>query len=90
MPVKVKDEATVGACAAGDAFAGVCVSCRDGFAAVQLNGYCRVKYSGTKPQPGYAVLGADGSGNVKTVTTGGRSILVTDTDSVSQTIGIIL
>lgn len=78
------------AAAAGDAaFCGVCLDCRDGYATVQLSGYCRVKYSSTAPSVGYATLAADGKGGVKKADSG-VTLLVTDVDATSGTVGVIL
>ncbi len=77
--------------AAADAeFCGVCTDVSDGYATVRLCGYCTVPYSGTAPSVGYALLAADGNGGVKKVTTGGRTLLVTDVDTSAKTVGIIL
>lgn len=50
--VKVSGNGQVSACSAGDKFAGVVLSCRGGFAAVQLEGYAEISYSGTAPAAG--------------------------------------
>ena len=89
-PVKLSSSLTVSDCASGETFAGFCDTVRNSYATVQLCGYRRVSYSGTAPSVGYATLAADGSGGVKTVSTGGRSILVTDVDTTGKTVGIIL
>ena len=96
--VKVSGNGQVSACSAGDKFAGVVLSCRGGFAAVQLEGYAEISYSGTAPAVGYQLLCADGSGGVKTATIGqseqafskGREHLVAAVDTTAQTAGIIL
>ena len=90
-PVKITANGTVDACSDGDAFCGTALNARGGYCAVQLAGYVKVPYSGgTAPAVGYAALAADGAGGVKTVTTGGRSLLVTDVDAVSHECGVIL
>lgn len=88
--VSMSGNMTVSKAAAGAAFCGVCIDSRDGFASVQLSGYCRLPYSGTAPAVGYAMLAADGNGGIKTVTSGGRTLLVTDIDTVNTSVGIIL
>ena len=50
---KVSGSGEVSACSAGDKFAGIVLSCRGGFAAVQLEGYAEVPYTGTAPSAGY-------------------------------------
>ncbi len=89
MPVKMTGNGMVGAGAALDAFCGVAVSVRGGFAAVQLGGYVKMPYSGTAPAVGYQKLNCAGSGKVQVESTG-RSLLVTDVDTAAQTCGIIL
>ncbi len=95
---KVSGSGEVSACSAGDKFAGIVLSCRGGFAAVQLEGYAEVPYTGTAPSAGYQLLCADGTGGVKTAEVGqseqafskGREYLVVMVDAESQTAGIIL
>ncbi|MBW7572720.1 hypothetical protein [Caproiciproducens faecalis] len=89
MPVKMTGNGKVGAGTALDAFCGVAVSVRGGFAAVQLSGYVTVPYSGTAPTVGYQKLNCAADGKVQTESTG-RSLLVTDVDTAAQTCGIIL
>lgn len=88
--VKLTANGTVAPCTDNSIPCGVAVSVRNGAAAVAVAGYCRVKYSGAAPGVGYALLAADASGGIKTVTTGGRQLLVTDVDAQSGTVGIIL
>lgn len=88
--VSISGNMEVSKSAANAVFCGVCVEKRGGFASVQLSGYCKLSYSGTAPSVGFATLAADGNGGVKTVTTGGRTLLVTDVDADSTTIGVIL
>lgn len=89
-PVTMKENLKVTSAATGGAFCGFCTDIRDGYATVRISGYCTAKYSGTAPAVGYALLAADGEGGVKTVTTGGRSLLVTNVDTTAKTVGIIL
>lgn len=89
-PVAMKENLTVTTASTGGVFCGFCTDLRDGYATVRLSGYCTAKYSGTAPAVGYALLAADGDGGVKTVTTGGRSLLVTNVDTTAKTVGIIL
>nr|WP_319489387.1 hypothetical protein [uncultured Caproiciproducens sp.] len=88
-PVKMTGNGLVGTGAALDAFCGVAVSVRGGFAAVQLGGYVKVPYSGTTPVVGYQKLNCAGNGKVQVESTG-RSMLITDVDTTAQTCGIIL
>ncbi len=88
--VSMSGNMAVSKAAAGAAFCGVCVDSRGGFASVLLSGYCKLPYSGTAPSVGYVMLAADGNGGVKTVTSGGRTLLVTDVDTADATVGVIL
>ena len=89
--VQVSGNGTVGACAAGDGFAGPVLHMgRDGRACtVQLGGVAAVAYSGTAPTAGWAELAADGSGGVKAME-GGREYLVLDVDEAAGTVSILL
>lgn len=88
---KVSANDTVSGCAAGNAFCGVVADVRDGCAAVVMGGYVEVPFSDeTAPSAGYATLGADGSGGVKSVTSGGRSCLIVHVDETAKTLGLFL
>ncbi len=87
---KLTENGTVGACAAGEAFCGVVREARAGVAAVTMRGYVELPYSATAPGVGYQMLAADGTGGVKSVTSGGRSLLVVQTDSAAGTVGVFL
>ena len=69
-------------------FCGVCKSLKNGYAAVQLDGYVRLPYTGSIAV-GYKQLVVD-DGEIKVDTTNGREYLVTDVDSTTNTAGIIL
>ncbi|MBQ3929026.1 MAG: hypothetical protein II711_02925 [Clostridia bacterium] len=85
-PVMISDNGKVSA--ATSAFCGVCKGLRNGYAAVQLDGYVRLPYTGTVTV-GYTKLVIN-SGKIKTDTTNGRQILVVDVDTADGTAGIIL
>ncbi len=87
--VKMTSSGTVTLAADGDIFAGVCLNIRDGYAAVQLCGYCEMTYTGTAPAVGYTKLASAGSDGVKTSTTG-REYLVIGVDTDNKTAGFIL
>ncbi len=87
--VKMKSSGTVTLAADGENFAGVCLNVRNGYAAVQLCGYCEMKYSDTAPEAGYTKLASAGAGGVKTSETG-REYLVIGVDTVNKTAGFIL
>ena len=62
--VKVSQNGTVAPCSAGDLFCGLAVTCKDGAAGVQVQGFAQVKV--TLPVSlGWASLVADGQGGVK-------------------------
>ena len=88
---KVSANDTVSGCAAGEAFCGVVAEVRDGCAAVVMGGYVEVPFSDeTAPSAGYATLGADGDGGVKSVTSGGRGCLIVHVDATAITLGLFL
>lgn len=88
--VKMGSRATVQKCGAGDTFCGVALCCKEDACSVQVKGFVSVAYSGTVPAVGVALLAADGSGGVKTVETGGQSVLVVDADTAAKTVTILL
>lgn len=85
-PVKVSGNGEVSCCAGGDRFCGVAISAEDRFVSVQTGGFVTLPYSGTAPALGYVKLVADGSGGVKTGSSGGEYLVVgVDTADVSVT-----
>ncbi len=91
VPVKVSANGTVDRCAAGDNFCGVASGVGSGYASVQMGGFVSLPYTGaTAPVVGYTSLAADGSGGVKVVTEGGRSMLVFEVDTTVKTVGFML
>jgi hypothetical protein len=56
-----------------------------------MSGFATLGYTGTTaPTVGYNLLAGDGSGGVKVVTTGGRSMLVIQADTTAKTVGVML
>ena len=91
VPVKISANDTVDACAAGDSFCGAANQVSGGYATVQMSGFATLGYTGTTaPTVGYNLLAGDGSGGVKVVTTGGRSMLVIRVDTTAKTVGVML
>ena len=86
MAVALTGDGTVGLGTAGAAPCGVILALEgDQTAAVQVSGFVRVGYTGsTAPTVGWGSLGVDGSGGVQTVSTGGRSVLIVQVDSVDK------
>ncbi len=84
--VMVTDSDTVEASSTSGAFCGVALSDEEenGYVAVQVGGFATVSYTGTVAK-GFVTLAADGSGGVKTVTSGGREHLVVSVDSTEGT-----
>lgn len=72
---------------AASSFCGICTGLRNGYAAVQLDGYAKVPYTGNL-SVGYNKLAV--SDDALTVSQSGRELLVVDVDSVSGYAGIIL
>ena len=88
--VAMTDNDTVGTAAANAAPVGIVLNKRLDWAAVQVAGYAQVTYSGTAPKVGWNSLAADGSGGLRTVTSGGRNCLVVSVDSENSHMGLFL
>ena len=71
-------------CNNGDKFFGVTEAADHMMAAVQVEGFATVNYSGTKPDVGFAKLVGDGNGGV-TVNSNGREYLVVAVDTEEMT-----
>lgn len=87
--VKIKSSGTVTAAVDSNDFMGVCLNVRNSCAAVQMNGYTEMKYSGSAPNVGYSRLTSAGTGKVK-ADTSGREYLVIGVDTANTTVGFIL
>lgn len=85
-PVKMSSDCTVQPCADSDAIVGVAVNVRNGYAAVQLNGYIEMP-TDSKISVGYKKLCAGADSKVKENADGREYLVVTSTDS---TVGFIL
>lgn len=86
--VKVSGNGTVAPCEEDDLFCGVAVSCEDGVAGVQVDGFVRVPV--TLPlSVGRVFLTADGAGGVQQAETG-VSALAVEVDTVGKTAVICL
>lgn len=86
--VKISANNTAAACAAGNVPCGLCLSTDGSYACVQLEGYMKIKYTGTAPALGNAIITADGNGGIKTAATG-KNVLVVSVDTASTTAEII-
>ena len=78
--VKITANGEVGACSANDAFAGQAQSVRGGFAGVQVKGFMTLPISGSVSL-GQVILAADGTGKVKTASTGVTALVVSVDDA---------
>lgn len=88
-PVKMVGNGKVGPCTAKEAFCGIALSVRNGFAAVQLKGfYGKLAFSGSDMAVGAQKLGA--AANKVEVASAGRECLVVEVDNTASTCGIIL
>lgn len=85
MAAVLTADSTVGLGKAGDAPCGVVLGVRDGMAAVQIGGMAKVGYSGTAPAVGMGTIGVDGTGKIKTVTSGGISCLIVSVNTADST-----
>lgn len=83
--VKMSASGKVAKCAANDAFIGKCVSAKDGYAAVQLDGYVETAKTGAV-NVGFNKLAVAASG-VKTAETGVDRLVIYSDDT---TVGFIL
>lgn len=83
--VKVSENGTVSACAAGEELCGVVAAVsHDGKGcSVQLGGFVTAKFSGTAPTVGYGKLCADGALGVKTGGSISRLIVAVDGTKVT-------
>ena len=70
MAVALTGDSTVGLGKAGDAPCGMVLSVKNGMTAVQVSGMAKVGYSGTAPTVGYGTIAGDGTGKIKTATSG--------------------
>ncbi len=86
IPVKMKENGTVQACTSGDGFCGVALNVRDGYAAVQLEGYVSLPCSGEVPV-GYQFLTAGAGGSIAKGTSGNKYLVI---ESTADSIGFIL
>lgn len=87
---KISAAKTVAKTASGDVPFGLVVGLRGGVATVQMGGYVTLPYSGTAPTVGFGKLAADGSGGMKTVSSGGRDYFICEVDAVAGTVGLFL
>lgn len=78
--VKITDDGQVGACSDNDAFCGLALSNRKGFAGVQVKGFLTLPISGSVSL-GQVILAADGTGKVKTASTGVTALVVSVDDA---------
>lgn len=74
----------------GDEFLGICVNAQDGYAGVQVKGYCEVGYTTGEAKYGSVYLAADGAGTVKFSASGKRAVQVIMLDRLNKKIGFIL
>ncbi len=84
--VKIYESGKVAPCAEGDKICGVCLSVRDGFAAVQVEGFVNVPVSGTVTT-GFVKIAATADGKAK-ASDDGREVLCVCTEG--GTAGFIL
>lgn len=85
MVCKVNAQGQAELCTAGEKFAGVCDQVKKGMAAVQVEGFAEVPYSGSVPACGFQKLAADGNGGVA-VSGNAQEYLVLNVDVTKGTI----
>lgn len=86
---KINTAGNAAPCSAGDKFLGVVEAVNDATAAVQVEGFVTVPYSGTKPACGYTALSANGAGGVK-ADANGKSYWVVAVNETKLTVTIKL
>lgn len=89
-PVNMTSNATVVQTSAGGDFIGIAGKVRNGYVEVKLNGYTKSTYSGTAPSVGKTMLGANGSGGVKVVASGGTNYLVLNVNTSDSTVEYLI
>ena len=85
MAVALTGDSTGGLGKAGDAVCGVALSAKNGMAAVQIGGMVKVGWSGTAPAIGVGTIAVDGTGKIKTVTSGGMGCLIVSVNTDDST-----
>lgn len=78
--VKITDDGQVGTCSDNDAFCGLALSSRKGFAGVQVKGFMTLPISGSVSL-GQVILAADGTGKVKSAEAGVTALVVSVDDA---------
>ncbi|MBQ7654245.1 MAG: hypothetical protein IJS17_04160 [Clostridia bacterium] len=89
-PVTMSANGTVEKASAGSAFIGIAQSQRGELVEVQLYGYVKSEYTSTAPSVGRAALGANGTGGVKTVSSGGTDCIVLSVDTANSTVEYLI
>ena len=89
-PVSISANGTVSKTSTGGAFIGIALSQRNDLAEVQLCGYVKSTYTSTAPTLGKTALGANGTGGVKAVSSGGTVCLVLNVDETNSTVEYII
>lgn len=89
-PVSISANGTVVKATSGSEFIGIVKSQRDDLVEVQLYGYVKSAYTSTAPTVGKVTLGANGTGGVKVVTSGGTTCLVLSVDTTSSTVEYLI
>lgn len=84
--VKMSGSGMVDGCNVGDRFCGVALAPVDGYAAVQVGGFAKVKYTGTAPAVGFVKLSADGQGGVQVDEAGGELLVVAVDESAGTVV----
>ena len=89
-PVSMASNGTVAKTTTGNDFIGIAQSQRGDLVEVQLYGYVKSAYTSTAPTVGKTALGANGSGGVKTVSSGGTTCLVISVDTTASTVEYLI
>lgn len=94
--VRASGDGGVETCTGEDDFCGVVLSCRDGVACVQIEGYVELPFSGLAPDAGYCSVLAFDQNTIKRTELGtdavsaGRKLLILKVDYVNSVCGLVL
>jgi hypothetical protein len=91
-PVSLNSDGTVVEAGSGEKMVGVALNSREGYVGVLMRGYTELTFTGTKPEPGWTNLLANGSGGVRPGSSGedSRSYLVVNVDADKKIVGLFL
>lgn len=90
MPCGLDASGNVVLCTNGEKFIGVVERVKEGYCGVQIGGFVELPYTGTKPNPGYVKLCANGTGGVRADDTYGLGYWVVQVNSTTGKLTVII